>query len=296
MVKFPHEGLHRIFQDDSMLFLRAFQKLLDIEFPEPRAISVINSDLTEMEPMERRADTILLVEADGGEHLLIIESQSTGDDDKRRSWPYYIAFLHDKYRAPVTLLVVCSRAVTAAWAREPIPIGLTARPSLVAYPLVLGPDNVPVILEVDEAADDVVLAVFSALAHKGAAQAGRILEALAEALNTIDPQSAAYLAEFTEIGLAGAAAFDMWRMLMTTMTYPYQSQLRSQGREEGREEGRAAGRAEGEARAVLRVLERRGVDVSEHERQRVMSCTDQATLELWLDRALVADSVDDLFV
>jgi predicted transposase YdaD len=79
---------------------------------------------------------------------------------------------------------------------------------------------------------------------------------------------------------------------MTTMTYPYQSQLRSQGREEGREEGRA----EGEARFVLRVLARRGVEVPDEVRQRVMSCTDDATLESWLDRALTAESAEDLFV
>jgi hypothetical protein len=166
MVKTPHEALHRIFQGDSMLFARAFEKLLGVEFPEPRSISVINSDLTEMEPVERRADTILLVETGEGEHLLIIESQSRGDEAKRRSWPYYIAFLHNKYQLPVTLLVVCSKAATAAWARRPISIGLVSQPSLVTYPLVLGPDNVPVILEVDEAAEDVVLAVFSALTHK----------------------------------------------------------------------------------------------------------------------------------
>ncbi|NDL58598.1 hypothetical protein [Phytoactinopolyspora mesophila] len=287
MVKSSHEALHRIFQDDSTLFARAFQKLLGVEFPEPRTISVINSDLTEMEPVERRADTVLLVETGDGEHLLIIESQTRDDDDKRRSWPYYITFLHNKYKVPVTLLVVCSSEATAAWARAPIPIGLTEQPSLVAYPLVLGPDNVPVILEVEEAAEDVVLAVFSALTHKGAAEAGKILEALARALSTIDPQSAAYLAEFTEVGLAGAAACDMWRTLMTTMTYPYVSQLRSQGRQEGR--------VEGEARFVLRVLDRRGVEVSEDARQRIMSCNDHATLELWLDRALTAESVEDLF-
>jgi hypothetical protein len=34
MVKTPHEALHRIFQGDSMLFARAFEKLLGVEMPE----------------------------------------------------------------------------------------------------------------------------------------------------------------------------------------------------------------------------------------------------------------------
>ncbi|WP_129668766.1 hypothetical protein [Phytoactinopolyspora endophytica] len=169
------------------------------------------------------------------------------------------------------------------------------RPSLIVYPLVLGPDNVPAIGSADDAAEDVVLAVFSALTHKNAVQKEEILEALAVALSTIDPRSAAYLAEFTEVGLAGTAALEIWRALMTTMAYPYQSHLRSQGREEGREEGRKEGRKEGEALFVLRVLQRRGLDVSHDARQRIISGADDATLEKWLDRALTAESVQELF-
>ncbi|WP_166356371.1 hypothetical protein [Phytoactinopolyspora limicola] len=78
---------------------------------------------------------------------------------------------------------------------------------------------------------------------------------------------------------------------MTTMTYPYRSYLRSLGREEGYIEGRVEGRA----RVVLRVLEYRGVEVPGDARERIMSGADEATLALWLDRALTAETVEDLF-
>lgn len=290
VVKTPHEALHRIFRDDSDLSTRAVQRLLGIEFPTPQRISVLDSDLTNIEPVERRVDTILYIETSTTDHILIIESQTGKSEDKRRSWPYYIAHLHTKYQVPVTLLVISADQATVTWARTPIHIGLHDHPSLTCRPLVLGPDNVPAIANIDQATDDVMLAVFSALTHKNSADVEQILSTLATALDTIDPLSAAYLAEFTEVGLAQTAALQIWRSLMSTMAYPYQSHLRSQGREEGRAEGRA----EGEARAVLRVLDRRNVRVPPDVRERIMACTDTTTLETWLDRALTATTIDDL--
>ena len=59
--------------------------------------------------------------------------------------------------------------------------------------------------------------------------------------------------------------------------------------------GRLEGRLEGEAAAILRVLARRGLVVGDEQRDRILACADLATLETWLDRAIVATSVDDVF-
>ena len=48
--------------------------------------------------------------------ILLVESQTESDEVRRRRWPYYIAFLQDKYECPVLLLVVCSKQETAEWA------------------------------------------------------------------------------------------------------------------------------------------------------------------------------------
>jgi hypothetical protein len=45
---------------------------------------------------------------------------------------------------------------------------------------------------------------------------------------------------------------------------------------------------------VLRVLDSRGVAVDDESRERIMQCTDTGQLEQWLDRALVATSVDEV--
>ncbi|MFL5343818.1 MAG: Rpn family recombination-promoting nuclease/putative transposase [Hyalangium sp.] len=61
-----------------------------------------------------------------------------------------------------------------------------------------------------------------------------------------------------------------------------------QGRQKGLSEGLSQGRAEGRAEDVLRILAARGVQVDDQARQRILSCTDLATLDQWFDRALKA--------
>ena len=53
--------------------------------------------------------------------------------------------------------------------------------------------------------------------------------------------------------------------------------------------------AEGEAVALLTVLEARGIDVPDDARRRITECTDLEQLNLWIRRAVSAQSIDDLF-
>jgi hypothetical protein len=290
-----HEALHRIFQHDPALFARAVTRTLDIEMTEPRRMSELNVDLTETRPIERRADSVLraelMIENPEGDYILIIESQTDPEDTRRRSWPYYITFVQNKYDCDVVLLVVCSKAATARWAREPIRVGRPGLTCLTVTPVVLGPDNVPAVTSVEEAASDLQFAVFSALTHSRGPQVGGILETLAAALDTTDTGIAANLAEFTEAGLGDTPGQQIWRALMATETFPFVSEMRAKGRAEGRAEGEA----KGEAKAVLRILNRRKVAVDDAARQRIESCTNVKTLETWLDRSLTATTVGELF-
>ena len=290
-----HEALHRVFQYDEVLFARSLANILGKPVPAPVDVSVLNVDLTETRPLERRADTVLLAKyQENGvlkKYILLIESQTDEKKDRRRRWPYYIAYLQDKYDCPVVLLVVCSKKETAEWAREPIMVGLPGLVSMTVTPVVLGPDNVPAVTTVDEASQDITAAVFSALTHSRGSRARDILEVLSAALDTIDAETAGFLAEYIEDGLGETPAQSIWKVLMATVTYPYVSSIRSQGREEGREEGRA----QGEAAAVLRILAKRGIAVDDKSRERIGSCTDLDLLGTWLDRSLTAEQVDELF-
>ncbi|MFD2357579.1 hypothetical protein ACFSTC_62350 [Nonomuraea ferruginea] len=78
---------------------------------------------------------------------------------------------------------------------------------------------------------------------------------------------------------------------MATQTYLYQGEYA----QSLMAKGEARGEARGEAKGLLVVLEARGFRVTEDDRDRIMSCTDIKTLERWLQRAALVDSVDKLF-
>jgi hypothetical protein len=292
MVSSTHEAMHRIFQKDPALLTRALQQVLGVAFPEPRDFAGMNIDLTEIEPVERRVDTLLRAETDGGPYLLVVEAQRQKDERKRGSWPYYLTYLHEKYRCEPVLIVTTQCSATARWAAEPIHLGVPGSPSLTVRPLVLGPDNVPVIADAREAARDVPLAVLSAMTHGRGSKAAAILESLATALKTIDADSAAAFAQFVDSCLDDPQVKHMWRDLMTAMQYFWRHPLAEQVREEGREQGRTQAKAE----MILRILEWRGIPVPEEVRERVESCTDLEQLELWAQRAVHAADAAELFV
>jgi hypothetical protein len=294
-----HEALHRIFLEDEALFARAAAHVLGVIVQEPARVTVLNNDLTTVEPLERRADSVLmaewLVDDPDGRYILIIESQTDPDESRRRRWPYYIAFLQDKYECPVVLLVVCSKKATARWARQPIEIGLPDLVVMIVHPVVLGPDNVQAVTDPAEASLDATFAVFSALTHSRSPDLSAILEALADALSRIDPETAALLTEITEVGLGNTAGQQKWRDLMSTYLPPFVSEFRLQGIAQGREEGREEGLAAGRAEAILRILDQRGIAVDDESRQAIMSCTNLDTLGPWLDRSLTATQVTEIF-
>jgi hypothetical protein len=296
-----HEALHRVFREDEALFARAMARVFEVTVsaPGPGGVTVLSTDLTETEPLERRPDSVLqvefMVEDTAGKYILVIESQTEPEEQRRRRWPHFIAHLHDKYGCPVILAVVCSKQYTARWAREPIEIGVPGLTCQTTSLVVFGPDNVPAITDPEEAADDLMLAVFSALTHSRGRTVGGILEALATALTTIDEETAANLAEFTETGLGHTVGAEIWRGMMATRTFPFVSQVRLQARAEARAEARVEARVEALAAVILKVLGARGVAVDGDSRTRIESCRDADVLDLWLDRAVIATKASDLF-
>ncbi|WP_405885679.1 hypothetical protein OG762_26925 [Streptomyces sp. NBC_01136] len=231
--------------------------------------------------------------ADSGSYLLAVEAQGKPDPDKLNSWTYYLAYLYAEYKLPPLLLVVCQDKPTASWAAQPIRIGLPAHTSIAVFPLVLGPENLPAIIDPDEAAEDLALAVFSALAHANDPALPAILEALATALANTGGETAEDWAEYTEIGLGDTQSRAFWRHLMNLRPsrFPGSGTLIEETRTKGRVEGRAEGRAED----ILRILDLRAIDIPEAARERVNACTDLELLSTWFDRALTATTTEELF-
>lgn len=144
------------------------------------------------------------------------------------------------------------------------------------------------------------LARLSLLSLKWSSRSGDVLEDLQRCAALVEEVAAApngvaalsalvsYLLEVSQVAPAHLASF--FRQLGPRTEEAYMT-----GAQILRDEGRAEGEARGEARALLRVLDRRGITLSEVERARIERCVDIAQLERWLDRALLASSSADLF-
>ncbi len=70
--------------------------------------------------------------------------------------------------------------------------------------------------------------------------------------------------------------------------------IRQQERLEGQEEGKAEGRIEAQRQAVLSVLAARDLDVPETVRDAVLSCSDPAVLDRWVQAAATAAAAADV--
>jgi len=168
--------------------------------------------------------------------------------------------------------------------------------------MVVGPDRVPVVTDVEHAGRAPELAVLSAIAHGGDPNRTKVLDAVVAALATVDPDRGGLYCDLV-LAVLPEAAQRYLEGLMATGTYEYRSDFarryffegKAEGRAEGEAAGEAAGKAEGEARAVLAVLDARGIDVPPDARARIAECSDLDQLDIWVRRAVTAETVHDLF-
>jgi hypothetical protein len=284
--------MHRIFQQDPGVFTRAL-RALGVPFADPVSAVPFPTDLTENLPLERRVDTLLRIETEKGEFLLAVEAQGKKVPDKPRNWAYYLAHLTAKYKTPAVLLVVCDDRSTAAWASRTVGLGPPEWPSaIVLRPLVLGPDNVPVIDDPLKAERDIPLTVLSAVLHRNEPGVDAILKVLLGALKRMearDPDTASIFVELTSQGLGTAPAADTWRNLVTDLSF-FTSPLS----QEIRAEGEAKGIVKTKIKDILMLLDGRGVPVSDTDRHRITSCDDLDTLDHWFARAITATSTSEV--
>lgn len=309
MVTSRHEAAHRIFQERPALLVPTF-RLLGVSLPEDATVEVLTPDATELKPVERRMDSVLrLTPCDGGTPtLLAIEAQGRPDRDKAASWAYYLAFLKAKNKCPALLVVICQDKETAEWAMGPFHLGPSDWQSLTVRPLVLGPGNVPMILDPEEAAADLPMATFAAITHGRNPDATAILKALAHALGRAPGDSTTYYSELLEAGLGETTVRQTWRQLMKNGSYfPGRGTLveetflkgEAKGLAEGLAEGEAKGVREGQAKEraqfVLRMLDFRSIPFSESQRAQIAACADLELLGVWLDRAMTVTHAHELF-
>ena len=147
----------------------------------------------------------------------------------------------------------------------------------------------PVITDLNAARRLPELAVLSALAHGASADPIPVFDALLTALDVIDREHASLYTDLI-FAVLPAAARDCLEEFMTTTSHRYQSDFARRYFHQGEIEGEARG----EAKALFAILEVRGIQVPDHVRDEIASCTDLDRLDGWVRRAATANKIEDL--
>ena len=204
----------------------------------------------------------------------------------------------------MVLLVLCNDEKVANWARQEIIIGGDWR----FRPIVLGPAQVPWVKTPELARQLPELAVLSVLAHGNEPAGLEVLLPTIEALLTLDEQRKGFIMMWWLRSLNDAMRRALEQELkMQPGKYEYQSDFArtyfGQGEAKGQAEGEAKGRAEGElkgelkgeAKALLAVLEARGMTLDSSTRERIDGCMDAEQLQRWIVCAATASSIEEVF-
>lgn len=287
MASMQHEGLLLLFRNRPALAPELLRDALGLRLPSWTEARVESAELTQVVPTEYRADLVVLLSDGEPVFAIVVEVQLSRDEDKRMTWPLYLTSLRARVKCPTALLVVAPEVSVARWCAQPIELG---HPEFTLRPLVMGADSIPVILEEQVVRDDPELAVLSAMAHGHEEVGASIVKTVMAAVRGLDTERVRLYVDLAMSSLSAAARLAL-EELMQRGKYEYQSEFARKYVAQGREEGMH----EAERAAVFEVLDARGFQVDAETRQLILNCTDPAQLKIWLRKAVVVQSVQELF-
>jgi hypothetical protein len=280
-----HESPIALAKLDPDLVTWLLAQLFDVKVPDYHHARAHPTDVRVLVPRTYHADGMLLFcdAADEPVLAVVLEVQRGWDPTKRWTWKLYVAQLESELTVNAALVVYCpdptiARRYTDMFESE----GL----SLPLRPFLFTPHDVPLVIDVELARANPALAVFSTLCHGGNTDIDAIFPALAEALRTLGPSKAILYYDIVLAGLPQAPRARWEAYMTTTVGSEYRSELLR--------EVDARGEARGEGRAVLTVLDARGVHVPEAIREQILACTDLARLDTWLRRAVTATTAEEV--
>jgi len=296
MITLEHEGLLLLFRNRISLGPECVRDLLRVPLPEFHEIDIADTQLAQVIAAGRAPDLVLVLKDRAGRavRVLVIEVQRKRDREKERSWPMYIPVLGAKWDCDVVLLVVAVEDRVARWAKGPFETG---HPGYTLTPLVIGPSELPLLLDVAQVAKAPELAVLTCVAHarkKPPADAADLARLTLEGCRHLDQEHFSIYHDLIGASL-NEAARAVLENLMASGHYEYQTDFVKKHVATGRAEGMAAGIAEGRAQDVLTVLEARALPVTEDARAHILACTDLDVLERWLRKAVTAASFEEIF-
>ncbi|MDX6741317.1 hypothetical protein [Actinocorallia sp. A-T 12471] len=282
-----HDSLNAVFRKRPALALEMLHDLCGVHI-SPNALARVESNDFNSRPSDDfKPDTVITVgPPQAPEHGVIVEIQQTPIEAKRVQLARYAAAMWVQIRRPVHVLLFAPDDKTADYYATPVQ---TSLPGYTFRAHTVGPARLPVITDPAEAADHIEIAMFSVQAH-GQTHPNTI-NAFTEALKKFPQEQSEAYANFCWNISSTAVRTTLEAVMKNATEFPLSARII----DEARPEIIAEARPEIEAEAVLTVLKARGVAVDDAARERVLGCTDLATLRGWLQASATATSVDDLF-
>ncbi len=191
-----------------------------------------------------------------------------------------------RHGCAVIVLVVAPDARVARWARKPHPVG----PRGSFAPVVLGPEEVPRVADLDESERSAELAVLSLLAHRRQADRAAFRAATA-ALVAVGPDRASLYFDLLHATFGEALTRAVEDLMVNGE--PLSEWAKAHYRQ-GKAEGEASGKLAGKAESVLAILSARGLVLSPEEQRAIRDCIDLARFDRWIARALTVRSAAEL--
>jgi hypothetical protein len=304
-----HEGVIALVRDNPAFAASLLRELLHVDVPRFDEARLTEAALTQLVPVEYHADAVVLFDIiyDRNQPVFgtIFEVQLERKDRKRYTWPLYAVAARARYECPFLVIAVTPDPAVARWASQPIDLG----DGMMFRPRVIGPEGIPAVTDRDRAVSEPQLAVLSVVAHgRGEVEtAVSIARAAVGAVMQLPEEQRVLYSALIENALSEAArkALDMEPQILKFFSeaqrrsyYEAEAKGKAEGEAKGKAEGEAKGKAEGEAKgkaeALVMFLRRRGLMLTEEQRQQIVTCLDLAALDRWLDRAFSVASVNEL--
>jgi len=313
-----HEAIIALIRDNPRPIIEWLREVCGISW-SAEAIAPADAELPQMVPPSFRCDLVLEL-GDNGRAGIIVEVQLGRDSNKPWTWPLYFHQLRERLRGDVLLVVITRDRAVAQWAARSLRY---EQPGTNFRPIVLGPDNLARITDVETARRCPDLALLSALIHAG--QDGgddEIVPAIEAAVSTFSDGRGMLYATVIAQYASKSVELLLERLMLTfddtelkfrpfrQLIERHTAKALAEGLAEGKAEGLAEGLAEGEAKgltegeakglakgraeSLLTVLSARGMTVSGPQRDRILACRDPAQLKVWLRAAVTVESVDVL--
>jgi hypothetical protein len=283
MVSPLHEAVLRLLREEPRLIRRLVAGRIDSDLERDSRIEVADATVSPAStPITRAVDLALLVRSQLGEAqmTLLFEVQLARDPEKAFSWPVYIAHYAAAHRAPCVLVVITLNRSVARWVRRIA----RAAGGITIRPIVIGPDEIPRIDDVELARGEPALALLSVFAHFGrpTAEALPVARAFFAAIGSLDPPRGARYADMA-IPAMMLKAPELGELIMSRRDhYEFQTPFMK------------AAYAQGKTELFIDILQRRFGPLSDDLRGRVAQASPEQ-LELWVDRILVAESLAAVF-